>query len=259
MVKIYYFSATGNSLWSAKKIAQGITAASNEKVELFNIGIEAQKNEIIIEADKVIIVFPSYGYGLPLVVRHFVENAVIKTPYIASLVTYGSSPRGTLGGLKRILKKKGTHKMFFARIPAVENYLVLFGAPDDKKIKTRCELQKNATEDAVRSIIERKENSESAFAPLSVFVSWLFSLGVKIFYKWYKISDTCNGCNICQKVCPVDGIIMKDGRPVFSRKCEHCMACINICPQLAIQFGRKKFGTPGYCHPEIEIADLVRE
>jgi ferredoxin len=254
MTKIYYFSGTGNSLWSAKKIKQLI----EDPCELYNIGTEAQKNGIVIEADAVIFVFPSYAYGMPIIVRRFAESAVFKTKYVAALVTYGSSPLGTLGGLRRILKKKGIDKMFFARIPAVENYLAMFGPPNAKTIECRSRKQEKATEQAAQSIIERKENRVSTFAPFSSFVSWLFSFGIKIFYKHYRVSSSCNGCAVCERICPVCAITIKDGLPVFSHNCEHCQACVNICPLRAIQFGRVKFGTPGYCHPEIKIDELER-
>jgi ferredoxin len=51
---------------------------------------------------------------------------------------------------------------------------------------------------------------------------------------------------------------MRDKRPFFSNKCEHCQACVDICPLRAIQFGRVKFGAPGYCHPAIGVEDLAR-
>jgi len=266
MTKIYYFSGTGNSLWSAKKIAQIINAKdATEKCELFNIGVEAQKCvskepcEIIIEADTVIFVFPSYAYSLPLVVRRFAENAVFKTKYTAALVTYGSNPGGTLGTLRRILKKKGIPKMFFAKIPAAENYLAMFGPPKEKTIKQRTKMQEEATEKAALSIIERKENNVSLFYPFSFLVSLLFLLALKFFYKLYKTGKHCNGCAVCEKICPVSAIVMKNGHPQFSSKCEHCQACINICTLRAIQFGRVKFGTKGYYHPEIEIIELERK
>jgi len=259
MTKIFYFSGTGNSLWSAKRIAQIISEKNpKEKCELFNIGKEAQKSEIVIEADTVVFVFPSYAYGLPLIVRRFAKKAAIKTPYIAALVTYGSSPGGTLGALQRILRKKGIAKLFFVRIPAVESYLAMFGAPKEETIQKRVTMQKKATKEAAINIIERQENEVSAFYPFSAFVSWLFSFGVKVFYKKYRLSADCSGCGICEKICPVCAIIIKNGKPVFTRKCEHCQGCINQCPLRAIQFGRIKFGTPGYRHPEIAVDDLAR-
>ncbi|WP_461256762.1 EFR1 family ferrodoxin [Treponema sp. R80B11-R83G3] len=254
MTKIYYFSGTGNSLWSAKKIAQII----GEPCELFNIGIEAEKDEIIIDAQAVIFVYPSYAYGLPLIVRRFAKKALFKTLYLAAFVTYGSDPCGTQAELSRILKKKKIASLYFGKIPAMENYIPVFGPPDEKKITKRAAMQKEATEKAARYVIERKTNKINTFRPLSVFISFLFSLGVKIFYKHYKVSDKCNGCRICEKVCPVAGITMKGNRPVFTCKCENCAACIDLCPSRAIQFGRAKFGTRGYCHPEVSIKELGR-
>ena len=253
MTKIYYFSGTGNSLWSAKKIAEIIGDC-----ELLSIGVEEQKEKITIEADAVVMVFPSYAYGLPLIMRRFAKKAVFKTPYAAAFVTYGSSPRGTLGALQRILKKKNIDKMYFGRIPAVENYLAIFGPPKTETIERRTLMQGQATEEAARCVIERRKNRVSAFYPFSAFVSLLFSLGVKIFYRYYRLSDDCNGCGVCAQTCPVSAITMRDGRPVFSKKCEHCQGCVNLCPLRAIQFGRAKWGMSGYRHSAVSIADLSR-
>jgi len=248
--KIYYFSGTGNSLWSAKKIAQIMGG------ELYNIGAEAHQEPLTVEADAVVMVFPSYAYGLPLIVRRFVQNAVFKTPYLAALVTYGSSPGGTLGALRRILKKKGIGKMFFGRIPAVENYLAMFGPPKARTLERRLLMQELATEEAAHDIMERRENRVNTFCPCSAVVSWLFSRGAAIFYRHYRLSADCNGCGICADLCPVAAIVIKDGRPLFTSRCEHCQGCVNICPSRAIRFGRVQWGAPGYCHPQIAISEL---
>jgi len=267
MTKIYYFSGTGNSLWSAKKIAQ-LIGDSGEECQLFNIGaiyaeVQQQNDELIIQADAVVLVYPSYAFGLPLIVRDFVKKAEFKTNnanglYIASFVTYGSTPLGTQGIMRRILKKKKIDKMFFGKIPAVENYLAMFGAPDKQTIEKRSEMQRKATEEAAHSVVKRETNRISTFCPFSTFVVWLFYFGIKIFYKYYRVSDNCSGCAICEKVCPVSAIKMENSRPQFSSKCQNCQGCVDICPSRAIQFGRVKFGTPGYCHPEIGIGELGR-
>jgi ferredoxin len=254
LTKIYYFSATGNTLWSAKMIAE----QCGGKSELVNIGVEAQKEEIILEAEAVILLYPAFAYGPPLVVRSFLQRAVIKTPYFASFVTYGTSPGGAQADICRIIKHKHSGPVYFGNIPAVENYIAIFGPQSEKTVKKRCLMQKEATVEAVKCVLERRTNSVITFRPFSVFIWLLFTLGVKIFYKWYKVNSNCNSCGTCEKLCPVSAIVIKAGRPSFTNKCEHCNGCINWCPQQAIGFGRVKSGVPRYHHPEISIADITR-
>jgi ferredoxin len=36
----------------------------------------------------------------------------------------------------------------------------------------------------------------------------------------------CNGCGICQRICPVDNIAMIDNKPAWLDHCEGCFACL---------------------------------
>ena len=254
LTKICYFSGTGNTLWSAQKIANSIDGDCT----LVNIGKEIFKNEINLEADAVILVFPAYAYGAPVIIRRFAKKAIIKAAYLALFVTYGTSPGGALAEIGRILSKRKIKVSWFGRLPSVENYIALFGPQSEKTITRRLDMQTKTTDAAIRVIKERQTNSINMIRPFSAFVSLLFSLGVKIFYKRYKVSDECNGCGICEKVCPVSAVTMRDGKPVFSGKCEHCQGCINWCPQRAIHFGKVGSQTPRYHHPEISVSDISR-
>jgi ferredoxin len=160
--------------------------------------------------------------------------------------------------MSRILKKKYTGNSFFGRIPAVENYAAIFGSPTAQTVEKRTAMQREATEIAARCIVERRANRVNTFRPFSSLVSLLFAIGVKIFYRYFRVSEDCNGCGICEKICPVSAIAIQDGHPVFSKKCEHCQGCLSLCPQRAIHFGRIGPDTPCYHHPEISINDLFR-
>ena len=254
MTRIFYFSGTGNTLWSARTIAERI----NTQYELVNIGGEVEKDEINIEADAVILLFPAYAYGPPLIVSNFLRKARIKTPYFAAFVTYGTSPGGALAAVSRIVRKKEIEMFYFGRIPAVENYIAIFGPPKAKTAEKRLRWQTESTEEAARSITERKTNSLNTFRPFSSFVFSLFSIALKIFYKWYKVTKTCDGCGICEKVCPVSAVTIKNGKPYFSKKCEHCQGCMNWCPKRAILFVRLGPKTPRYHHPEINVEEMSR-
>jgi ferredoxin len=259
MTKLYYFSGTGNTLWSAKQIAAFLEKASPSltPIELFNIGGEMQKPPGIIEAEKVIILFPAYAYQSPLLVRNFLIRTEIHSPYIAAFVTCGSDPGGSLGEIYRILKRKKITLNFAGRIPTVENYIPIFGPPKEAVKEKRLLLQKHATEEAAAAILAGTTNKPRTFRPLSVFVSSLFRFGKTLFVKGYKLGGECNGCGLCAKLCPAAAIAMVNGKPRFSAKCEHCQACLNWCPRRAIRYIRLKSDTPRYHHPEVSLGEMV--
>ena len=80
----------------------------------------------------------------------------------------------------------------------------------------------------------------------------------------FQVDEKCNGCGICSRVCPVGNIRMVDDagephrRPVWQHRCEQCFACLQWCPQEAIQFGSKTSGGKRYHHPDVKLADMFR-
>ena len=58
--------------------------------------------------------------------------------------------------------------------------------------------------------------------------------------------DTCIGCGKCEKACPLNNIKLVDHRPVWGKRCTHCMACICRCPKEAIEYGKHSEGLPRY-------------
>jgi ferredoxin len=272
--KIYYFSGTGNTLWSAKKIAGYLSqaqspvgfeensdpsAAKPVSAELFNISALMRRPPVPIEADRVIFMFPSYAYQMPLLARRFIIRSEIRSAYIAALVTYGSDPGGTLAELHRLLKRKNLALSFSGRIPSVENYIPIFGPPGETVKEKRLLLQDRATEDAARAIAAGKINSPWKIRPLSILVSSLFRLGLRknIFVKGFRLGAECNGCGLCGRLCPGGAIIMEKGKPVFSEGCEQCQACLNWCPRQSISFLRLRAGTKRYHHPGIKVEELL--
>jgi ferredoxin len=272
--KIYYFSGTGNTLWSAKRIAGYLSQAQSPAgfeensdpaavkpvpAELFNMGRLMRQAPAPIEADRVIFMFPAYAYQTPLLVRRFIIRSEIRSPYIAGLVTYGSDPGGALAELHRILKRKNLSLSFSGRIPSVENYIPIFGPPGKAAKEKRLLLQDRATEEAARAIGAGKTNSPWKIRPLSVFVSSLFRLGLKknVFVKGFKLEAECKGCGICGKICPGGAIVMEKGKPVFSEGCEQCQACLNWCPRRSISFLRLRRDTGRYHHPGVSVEEMA--
>lgn len=247
MTKIYYFSGTGNTLWSAEKIAQSI----GNDCQLINIGLESQKEEIVLNADVIVLLYPAYAYGVPVVVRRFLKRALIQASHIFVFTTYGSTPGGALAEVARMFNRRKLKNIYYGKIASVQNYFVIFGAQTPQKIQKRLAMQSVDTETAVHAVANRLTNRINTFRPISAFVALLFSLGKRFLHKGYKVNSDCDGCGTCERLCPVSEITLVSSKPVFSKNCEHCQGCINRCPKKAIKYISINLHTPRYHHPEI--------
>jgi len=47
-------------------------------------------------------------------------------------------------------------------------------------------------------------------------------------------ADKCTGCGECVSACPLDAIVIKDGKAVVDDSCAECGACIDVCPNKAL-------------------------
>ncbi|MDR2020163.1 MAG: EFR1 family ferrodoxin [Treponema sp.] len=252
MTKIFYFSGTGNTLWSAKRIAETLDGAC----EMFNIGVVMQKPATTIEADRVILLFPAYAYQAPLLVRRFFIRSEFRSPYIAALTTYGTDPGGALAEVSRIFKRKNTPVSYFASIPCVENYIPIFGPQSEETKRRRLALQTEATEAIAQAILGGRTNSVWPLRPFSMGISSLFRLSKSLFVKIFEVKAACNGCGLCVRVCPAANIAIAGGTPVFLARCEQCQACLNWCPLRAIGYLRFKPDTCQYHHPQVAVSEM---
>ncbi|MDR2078538.1 MAG: EFR1 family ferrodoxin [Treponema sp.] len=249
--RIYYFSGTGNTYWSAKKLAERLGDA-----EIFPISREIRLPELHIEADAAVFMFPVYAYGAPVMVRRFLEKAEIHADYLAALVSYGTSPGGALAEVRRVLGRKNLTLHYAGRIPAVENFIPIFGVQKAKVQARRLAMQAEATEQAAGAILSRANNSVLSFHLFSGFVSVLFRFARPRMVRLFRRTAACTACGLCARICPAGAITMTPEGPVFQNACENCQACLNFCPCRAINFGRMKPETGRYHHPEVSAVEL---
>jgi Na+-translocating ferredoxin:NAD+ oxidoreductase subunit B len=75
----------------------------------------------------------------------------------------------------------------------------------------------------------------------------------------YSITESCNGCQACKKICPVDAISgeRKTLHAIDGTMCIECGACGRICPQQAVQdqSGNKctMIKRSGWMKPRIQV------
>lgn len=252
--KVYYFSGTGNSLWTAKKISENLSGS-----ELLPINYKTMESTEEIDSEGIVIVYPSYAYGLPKMVRKFLQKTKITCSYFAAIVTYGTHYGRSLTEAKVILKRKKVVLNYADGIRCVENYIPIFGAQKPALIEERINSQKEKTETIIKNIQNTVQKKTRGFHPVSNAFSKLFLVFKSILTIFYSVDKKkCTGCAMCRDVCPGAAVKIKKSRPKFKgKKCEQCQACLNICPKKAITFLRMRKKTPRYIHPDINYKELI--
>jgi ferredoxin/protein involved in ribonucleotide reduction len=250
---IYCYSGTGNSLASAKQLADEIGA------EVISITKELVLSKSSINCDVFVLIFPVYGYGVPKTVRDFIKNSAFKANHFAVVGTNGGQPAGGFAEAIRFFKKRKISVNYFAGIECVENFVHMYELPSDENLVEICKRQSEKTQVIANDIKERKQNKDRLFRPVSRIVSFAFKRATGYFAKKYKLTDACNGCGVCHRVCPANAIKMVDNKPSINKKqCDSCQACLQLCPQKALKFGKITPQGRRYKHFDVELKELFK-
>jgi len=244
MATIFCFTSTGNSLYTAKKLAEKIGG----KVMPMNNG------SIPCEDDVIGIVFPVYFWGLPRMVERFVTEMHIanKSAYVFAVATCGGPVFGVLGRLKKLLQPKGISLRYGIRLVSVTNYIPEYEAKDNDTLRRKIDENILKIADAINN---RKSNRIQGFTILNKII--YNSFPNESSDQYFSVALTCTGCMTCQKVCPANNITMKDDKPSFQHRCEHCLACIHSCPAHAINWKEKTQGKDRYRNANVSLNDLI--
>ncbi|MDF2477756.1 MAG: flavodoxin [Sphingobacterium sp.] len=246
---IFYFSGTGNSLKVAKDIATAI-----EDCELISMG---KSHKLSGTYKRIGFVYPVYGGGLPGVVERFVKALDLsanENSFIFAVCTSGSGNAGGLTNISKIIGSKGSKLSYGETIRCFSNYIGLYamGSDADSKAKAQTQATKQIIKD-IQSLAVKPSNKNNPMTLLhGPFIKWLAKRD-----KAFNVSEACNGCEICSKVCPVGNIKMNDGKPMFLHHCEQCMACVQWCPKQAINVKDKTQDRGRYHHPDITLAEMI--
>lgn len=263
ITKIFYYSGTGNSLSVARKIAVGL-----ETAELVSIP-KVINEDINTEADAVGFVFPVYGWGLPQIVKDFIDRlSLSQVQYIFAVVTCAGTQGGTLIQLKKILqsKKCDLHAGFSVK---ENSYSPMKQVPIEKFViwlnrKSRpLPIEDRLPE--ILSTIKQRHLHEPEIG--SSFAAWLGTTilhdsvlqELRKYGKDFYVDNKCNHCGTCVKVCPRKNIQKENNSIIWKGNCELCFACLNWCPQKAIWLKDELLPQRRSHHPEIKISDIINE
>lgn len=254
-IVIFYYSGTGNSLWSARLLAEKLGAA--KLLPMKNADALAAG-----DAEAVGFVFPVHVWGIPLPVMRFIEKLSLRPgTYLFALAVNAGQVSRTLLQLRGVLAGRGLALAAGYSIVLPSNYIPWGGPGPAERQNARFENARAKLQAAAAGIANREPGPVEK-GPLwqRIVFSAIYSMTSKQVPKMDKdfwCDDKCNACEICVRVCPAKNIAMKKDRPVWQHHCEQCLACLQWCPQESIQFGKKTPAYERYHHPEITLKDML--
>jgi ferredoxin len=247
---LFYFSATGNCLQVARDIAKEI--GDCEIISLAEYDTEKR-----IAAERVGIIFPVYFWGIPNIVKAFLEKIEFENnPYLFAVATCGHTFAASLTQVNDLLKSKNRklHSGFAIRMP--ENYIISFNADSEKTQQKLFEREKKKAALIGKVIADKKEQP---LEKSKLLVAWV--LGKPINKSALKnfpardvnfnLNESCSGCGLCAKKCPVHNITLVNGKPEWNHHCELCLACLQNCPKQAINYKNLTQKRKRYVNPNV--------
>ena len=238
---VLYFTGTGNCLYVARQLA-------GKEGEILSIPQLMRKKQFEIETDEIGLVYPIYGHMPPYMVREFIKKAQLKAEYKFAVLTYGMRKCNAVEIWDGISRKAGNVFDYIGTIVMVDNWLPNFDMNEQMKIDKHIpeNLEKITSDLSNRRrwhepVTQEEREQHEGFMSLSGLdpeVGFLMKAD-----RSFRVTDDCIHCGICTYVCPRGNYQLTGQGVKMQGDCEFCFACIQNCPQRAIQFKKNEDGT----------------
>ncbi len=256
---IFYFSATGNSLATARQLASRLDKQTLSIPDMLKAGQHEIK---LAPAESVGLVLPVYFYTIPLLVQRWIKDLRLlsgQEPYVYAVFTCGGQTGQAGKILADLLRQRNIRLDYSASLIMPDNYILYYAPPTierQQQILTKAKQELVSIADQIEQKLRGDyDQHKSFFAPLlSTFAAPLYKNGrpTKAFYA----DQSCTGCGLCVSICPEEIISLdKANGPVWQKSsCTHCLACLHHCPENALQYGKRTSQKDRYLHPEVQFS-----
>jgi ferredoxin len=267
-VAIYYFSGTGNSLHVARELQKRVP--ETKIIPIVNL---LHKGVVETSAKTVGFVFPIHLAMSPGPVRKFLEKLHLQSAeYIFAIATRSGTQHRAFIDVENILRKKGKVLDSFFSLNMANNdpkFDDWHEATKEEIADLEVEVQSNL--DSIQEIVLNKEKShkkDTTFTrdmPIFSIISPLLPFFNRFYSVEFYHDSKCVGCGTCEKVCLSGKIKIVNEKPLWQKDvpCFSCYACINYCPQQAIQIKSPRLiktyteVNGRYSHPYATVEDIA--
>ena len=261
---IFYFSATGNSLYVSRQLA-------GDNGVLLSIPQEIHNENPVYEAEEIGIVCPVYCFLPPAIVQDFIARSTFKADYFFTIGTFGAHTTVFPEYVNNFANEHGIKMNYISAVQMVDAYLPYFDVA-----RELADPKLDKIPETLAVITAAINNREEYILPVT-------SMDRMIYEGYYRQSgrdrqrptvthsekivfstDACIGCGVCASICPHGSWSLVNGKGVPEGDCENCLACVHNCPQKAISI----IPTPPepeepnrnlrYRNPNVKLGDLIK-
>jgi len=247
-ITLYYFSATGNSMTTAQRIAQEMGDC-----QLVPVASTKSLSKVLVETEAVGLVFPVYYGNMPWPVREMISKMVFPAETYCFLFT---TWRGHAGDVAKradqLLHTRGQKLSLAMGIPMPGNSFI--NAPEvdeDHLAKQQAHI--------LEQLEALKAGTVNDYATTEVLRQ--VPVDYPNNFRGITADENCVGCGTCVKVCPMGNIAIKDGRAVIGDDCATCLSCFHWCPVEAIWMSQAEniARRSKYRHPDVTVDDIAAQ
>jgi len=242
LIGIAFFSGTGSTQFVAESFKNEIEARKHS-VQMFRIGKDISDSTK--DYDLLIICFAVHACNAPKPVLDWINNNEESDNIPTAIISVSGGGEVTPNLACRLLLKKKLSKKNYSVF--YEKMIVM---PSNWIVSTKPMIVNKLFDVLPYKISYYADDILNLKKCLSTpgignrFISMLCKLehyGAIQFGKKIKVNETCNGCGLCGRKCPVGNIVLQSNKPFFLNNCTFCLQCIYSCPQKALSPGIAKF------------------